>query len=107
VSGPSRYLVQILLPQYDARGEPIDQELFAATRRELIERFGGLTAYVRAPASGAWKEDDGRILRDDILIFEAMVDDLDREWWARYRRRLEERFRQQTVIARAMPIDLL
>ena len=107
MSPKGKYLVQILLPQYDNDGEPIQPELFAITRRELIERFGGLTAYVRAPARGTWKEQDGTVVRDDILIFEAMADDLDRAWWAAYRRRLEERFRQDTIVARAMEVHML
>jgi len=100
-------LVQILLPQYDNDGEPFPQHLFAATRQELVDRFGGLTAYVRAPARGVWQADDGTVARDDIVIFEVMADGLDRAWWKQFRVRLEGRFRQDTLIVRAMAVETL
>jgi hypothetical protein len=34
-----------------------------------------------------------------------VVDTFDREWWARYREQLEERFGQEEVHARAMVIE--
>jgi len=100
-------LVQILLPQYDNDGEPFPQHLFAATRQELVDRFGGLTAYVRAPARGVWQADDGTVARDDIVIFEVMADELERDWWKAFRGRLETRFRQEELIVRAMGVERL
>ena len=44
------YLIQILLPRVRTNNEPIEDSLFAETRRELIDEFGGITAYTRAPA---------------------------------------------------------
>lgn len=102
-----RYLVQILVPQYDNAGEPFPHELFEETRRELVERFGGLTAHLRAPARGLWKTDDGSVARDDVAILEVMAERLDRSWWAEYRRTLERRFRQEVMIVRATRLDML
>src|SRR5438132_768830 len=51
----SGYLVQLILPVYDNDGAPIGRALFAQVRRELTERFGGVTAYTRAPAEGMWE----------------------------------------------------
>ena len=101
------HLVQILLPQYDNEGEPFGQDFFAATRRELIERFGGLTAHIRAPARGLWKTDDGAVARDDIIIFEVMTDALEPRWWGEYKHTLEVRFRQDAIVVRAMPVEML
>lgn len=36
-----------------------------------------------------------------------MTQSLDREWWARYRRELEERFRQEKIVARATAFEKL
>lgn len=102
-----RYLVQILLPQYDNEGQPFAPDVFGSTRGELVERFGGLTAYARAPARGLWKTDEGTVARDDIVILEVMAEELDREWWLQYRRSLEQRFRQDTVVVRAVAVDTL
>jgi hypothetical protein len=101
------FLIQILLPIYDNEDRPFDASMYVDVRNELIERFGGVTAYTRAPASGAWTEADGRVVRDDIFIYEVMADDLDREWWASFREHLRERFRQDELIVRVQRVDLL
>ena len=103
----TKYLVEILLPLYDNDGNAVGEQAFAPTRQELTEKFGGLTAHVRAPARGLWKTDEGRVERDDIAILEVMADALDREWWAHYRHALEARFRQLVIVIRAIAIATL
>ena len=102
-----RYLVQILLPLYDNDGEQFGAAIFGEVRAELTDRFGGLTAHMRAPARGLRKTDDGTVSRDDIVILEVMATDLDRSWWRAYRERLEARFRQDAIVVRAMRVDPL
>lgn len=101
------HLVQLLLPLYDNEKRPFPRALLDEVRAELAERFGGVTAHLRAPAAGAWKDDDGEIARDDVVIVEVMTDALDRAWWAAYRRTLESRFRQDELVVRAVPIEPL
>ena len=48
------HLVQILLPVYDNEGNELPQVEFRRVRSELSHRFGGLTAFTRAPAEGIW-----------------------------------------------------
>lgn len=103
----SGWLVQILLPLYDNDGARFGEEPFARTRGELLDRFGGVTAYQRAPAKGLWKTDDGEVARDDVAVFEVMAADLDRGWWEGYRRELERRFRQDTILIRALMHEVL
>ncbi|HEX8164740.1 MAG TPA: hypothetical protein VF601_03010 [Beijerinckiaceae bacterium] len=98
------HLVQILLPLYDNEGRRFPQEPYRRVRTELAERFGGLTAFTRAPAEGLWT-DGGETSRDEIVTFEVMVDDLDRDWWQVYRRELEARFRQDVIVVRAQAIE--
>ena len=81
------HLVQLLLPLV---GEP---EVFDEVMHELTERHGGVTAYTRAPAAGRWKNPSASTERDDIVVIEVMVDELDKRWWARYRKKLEKRLR--------------
>jgi hypothetical protein len=76
-------------------------------RHTLTERFGGVTAHLRAPAAGAWKDDDGSVARDDVAIVEVMADALDRGWWADYRRELERRFCQEEIVIRATELERL
>lgn len=97
----------MLLPLYDNAGNKFGEAPFDRTRAELTERFGGLTAHLRAPARGLWKTPDGEVARDDIVIFEVMADALDPEWWRAYRERLEARFRQDTIVIRAAAVTIL
>jgi hypothetical protein len=100
------HLIQILLPLYDNAGNTFAEELFGKVRRELTERFGGLTAFTRAPAQGLW-QDEGETKRDDIVVFEVMADRLDADWWRGYRHRLEADFRQDEIVIRAQPVTIL
>jgi len=101
------YLVQILLPLFDNHGHPFEAADYVRLRSELADRFGGVTAYTRAPARGVWKDETGGTNRDDIVIFEVMTGELDREWWTAFRKQLEARFRQDTLIVRALTSTLL
>jgi hypothetical protein len=104
----TRHLVQILLPTQTRNRAPVAPEQFARVRVELTERFGGVTAYTRSPATGLWKrEEDDAIERDQVIMVEVVVEGLDRKWWATYRRQLEERFDQEEVHARALAMDLI
>jgi hypothetical protein len=100
------HLVQILLPLYDNAGAALPRALYERVREELAGRFGGLTAFTRAPAEGHWR-DEGETRRDDIVVFEVMTDALDAAWWGAYRRELEGRFRQEAIVIRAQDIRLL
>ena len=92
------HLVQILLPVVGER------EAFDEVMHELTERFGGVTAYTRAPAAGVWKNSPDSTERDDIVVVEVMVPELDKAWWARYRRALEKRLAQKELVVRAHAI---
>ncbi len=95
-------LIQILLPVNDNEGQHFEPDDFVQLRAELADRFGGVTTYMRAPARGLWRDDAGETTRDDIVIFEVMTDELDRAWWGDFRKDLERRFRQDSVIIRAL-----
>ena len=97
------HLIQLLLPLYDNQKKPFPQALLAEVRTELTETFGGVTAHLRAPAQGIWKESEGApATRDDVVIFEVMADELDEAWWRGYRQDLEQRFRQDTIVIRSI-----
>jgi len=100
-------LVQFFLPVRDNDGQPFARQAFAQVRAELTERFGGVTAYVRSPAVGAWEDGDGDVQRDDVLLFEVVADTLERDWWRAYQANLCRRFRQEAVLVRAFAIERL
>jgi len=62
--------------RYGNTGEPFEQKLFADLRDELAERFGGITAYTRAPVRGVWQEIE-QVVRDDLISYEIMIETLD------------------------------
>ena len=95
------YLIQLLLPLYDNDGQPFGRGHFDEVRNELAREFGGVTAFRRSPAEGVWVQPEGGVSRDEVVIFEVMAERLERGWWSRYRRGLEERFRQDRVVIRA------
>jgi hypothetical protein len=103
---PLMHLVQILLPLRDDHGDPFPRADFARVRAELVERFGGVTAYLQAPAQGVWK-DEGEVEHDEIVVLEVMVDALERRWWRRYCDELRRRFRQEALVIRAMKMERL
>ncbi len=101
------HLIQLLLPLYDNDGQPVPKKIFHAVSTELTEKYGGLTSFVRSPAVGLWKEMEDKTVKDDIVIYEVMVQELDTAWWRSYKEQLCRLFGQQEMIIRATPIQLL
>jgi hypothetical protein len=100
------HLIQILLPLNDNRGKAIPSKLFHEVKRELTRCFKGLTVYSRSPAEGIWKPRKGT-KRDEIIVFEVMAPTLDRPWWEQYRKRLEAKFQQESIVIRDIGAILL
>ncbi len=101
------HLVQILLPVYDNDGRAFPSHLFEHVQTVLTAAFGGVTAYSRAPAEGLWKASHDSTTRDDIIVYEAMVEQLDREWWRWFREELRVGFRQEELVVRALACELM
>jgi hypothetical protein len=100
------FLVEILLPLYDNEGRAFGAAEFDRVSDELAGRFGGVTAFRRSPAEGVWREGRGES-RDRVVVFEVMAAELDRAWWREYREKLERRFRQDKMVARATEFEEL
>lgn len=97
------HLVELLVPVKRGASEQLDR-----IRSELTERFGGVTAFTRAPAEGLWKETPrGEVEHDDVIVIEVMVETLDRTWWAGYREELARRLDEHELVVRAHPIERL
>ena len=99
-------LIQLLLPE---TGVAIADGVapLAQTRRELAERFNGLTAYLRSPAKGSWTAPDGHTEQDDVVMVEIVTETFDRAWWRTYAATLAARFHQESIHVRAVPVDML
>ncbi len=101
------HLVQLFLPLYDNSGAAFPRSLFDTVREELTDVFGGVTAFVRSPASGAWEDAGGEVQRDEVVLLEVMAPNVDHGWWAGYRQTLEARFEQDEVLIRASAVERL
>jgi hypothetical protein len=99
-------LIQLLLPASPAAAadglSPLTQ-----TRRELADRFSGLTAYLRSPAKGWWTAPDGHTEQDDVVMVEVVTETFDRAWWRSYADMLAARFDQDAIQVRAVAVDML
>ena len=99
-------LIQMLLPTSGAVNADGLAPL-AETRRELADRFNGLTAYLRSPAKGWWTAPDGHAEKDDVVMVEVVTDTFDRAWWRTYVATLAVRFGQERIHLRAVTVDML
>ena len=100
-------LVQLLLPVQDEHGRGYPRTLYDDLVRTLTDRFGGVTAYTRAPATGLWEATSGETVRDQVVVYEVMVEELDVAWWEKLRARLEDQFAQEELVIRAHTIRRL
>lgn len=101
------YLIELFLPLQDNEGNAFARAQVEAVRETLTRRFGGVTAFMRAPATGAWKDHAGRVNRDQVVRLEVMTDDMDRDWWGEFRMHLEAEFKQEEILVRATRIERL
>jgi hypothetical protein len=101
------HLVQMLLPCADNDGVPFDPALFESLKQELAFEFSGVTAFLQAPAEGLWAPQSSEVSHDDIVIFEVMVEEFDREHWQAWGARLERRFRQEKVVIRHWAVGVV
>jgi hypothetical protein len=99
-------LVQLLLP-VSASADVEGLAPLAETRRELADRFDGLTAYVRSPAKGWWTAPNGHTEQDDVVMVEVVTNTFERMWWRAYAATLAARFRQDRIHVRAVIIETL
>ena len=68
--------MEILLPKETGKGQPIDKDWFDGFLKELTERFGGATSFLRAPGQGLWQSGGGTE-KDSIAVVEVMVEEID------------------------------
>jgi hypothetical protein len=105
MSAPS-YLVEILLPKETGSSRPVPRQWFEALLKELTDKFGGATSFLRAPGKGLW-DSGGDVEQDNIAVIEVMAEGLDQAYWRSLRGRLERELSQEEVVIRAQEITVL
>lgn len=96
--------MQILLPLRDNDGRAFAQTTWEGLKRRLVDAFGGVTAYQRAPAQGVWAPDAHRQAAEDVFVVEVMTEAFDATWWEGLQQDLETALQQETVVVRAIRI---
>jgi hypothetical protein len=98
----ARWRIEIFAPLTRGRGGLHD------LREDLAARFGGVTAFERAPAVGLRREDGGEgeeaaeaVTQDSIVVLEVVADDFDPNWWGAFREGWEARLGQRRLLVRA------
>jgi hypothetical protein len=107
VAPAKQHVVEIFLPLTNNAGERFGRKPFDRIRAELLDRFGGVTFFSRSPAEGLWAQEGNVPSRDEIVVVEVLVDQLDVDWWARYRRTLEEVLDQEELLIRSYEVRKL
>jgi hypothetical protein len=100
------HIVEVFVPLTRGDGSPVSQNEIRGLVRGLAERFGGATAYSRAPAHGLWKEGSA-ITHDRIVILEVMAEELDRSWWRDFKEQLERELDQEQILVRSAETQVL
>jgi len=98
-SRPS-HLVQILLPKETGDGRSITKDWFDGFLKDLTDKFGGVTSFLRAPGEGLWQSGGGRA-KDSVAVVEVMVERIDSAFWGALRQKLERELAQKEIVIRA------
>jgi hypothetical protein len=101
------HLVEIFLPLFDSIGDRFMRVDYQVIENELTERYGGITAYPRTPASGLWKDSEDETQNDQLVVYEVLLKEVDTVWWHEYRRKLELVFRQEKILVRVHEVEIL
>jgi hypothetical protein len=100
-------LIQIFIPQAKDQAQH-GLKKYSDIRNRLIEKFGGLTEYDKAPASGFWEKNATEpIVCDQMIIYEVQCEEVDIAWWTELRLYLEKIFNQDQILIRAQTIQIL
>ena len=79
----------------------------ATVVQELTERFGGATSFLSDRAEVIWKNDDGRIEHDAVVIIEVQVGEVSVPWWTAFQARLGRRVGQDEILVRYHEVHAL
>lgn len=97
-------LIQLLLPVTDNQGRRFPDRMWEALKEKLVERFGGVTAFHRAPAEGVWAPSPERRTAEDVFVVEVMSETFDETWWSRLQTDLESSLAQEHVVVRVISL---
>lgn len=107
----SAYRFDIYLPLKYNDGTDIEPEKFQETRRELVDKFGGLTwiGNIGRPAIlGFWREEE-KIFQDenDLFVIYTEREEVYKEYFRQYKEVLKQRFKQREIFIAVEEVTIL
>jgi hypothetical protein len=100
------HLIRLLLPLHDNNKQEFPTAYFLKVREETnrsLRRSDRLRSFSR----GRVVERCYKVSRDEMVMFEVMSNQLDKEWWSNYRTQLEKEFRQEELLIWASDVTKL
>jgi inorganic pyrophosphatase len=101
------FQIQLFIPIRDENGKPFPQKYFSGLNTELRETFGGFTVYSRSPATGKWKQDGEKTVTDELIVYEVLLSNPDRNYWTSLKERLERQFKQHELLVLVTKVQKL
>lgn len=92
-------LIQLLVPLNDNDNNRFPKEVFIGIKEQLLDKFKGVTAFSQSPAEGLWN-DGTDVQKDQIILYEIMTEDINKEWWESFVRDLEHNLKQEKILLR-------
>ncbi len=99
--------IEIFVPLSNNEGNSFPDYLYKNIKRQLIRDFGGMTVYKRTPAEGIWANDSKQQIKDELVVYEVMVSEIDCSYWTEYKHKLEQQFGQKELVIRQSPMGLI
>ena len=100
-------LIQIFIPLYDVEGNQFPGSIYESIKQLLTSKFDGLTIYQRSPAIGLWKENNHKTIKDDIIIYEIITEDVDKDFWLEFKKDKQEQLKQEELLIRSFEIQII
>jgi hypothetical protein len=100
-------LIQIFPSISDNKGKAFPFRKFEQFKERLVNKFGGVTAFLNSPGEGMWREAPENFIKDNVVTLEVMSETLDRDWWNDYKEELETGFGQEEIVSGKIPIEIL
>jgi hypothetical protein len=100
-------LYELYLPLTYNNGRQIEAEKFDLTRRELVDRFDGLTSTPPGfPLQGWWRA-AGTVVRDNIVIWTVLTQGDENGFFRNYKEVLKQRLDQKEILIIKIPAEAL
>lgn len=101
------YQIQLLLSLYNNEGKAFPSSHYEKVKLFFNDKFGGITMYTRTSVVGLWKESPHSTVKDELIIYEILSDQLEKDFWQHYKSDLQSLFQQEEMVIKACEINLL